>query len=241
MLVSFDIDDTLYNFKDTFQQAMDVAFQQLVKKEGRNVTFSTWFKVFQDCNQRLWPRFEAKEMDIHTFRELRFTETMKKLGYEVKIGEGQLFHDVYVQAFYQVIKPFPSVKKLLSQLHAKNVELAIISNGPSDTQYEKLRCLGLQNYFLKEKIFISEEVASAKPEQAIFLQCANQRSGEIHTKKYHIGDSWSHDVMGAVRAGWTAVYFNWKNEQGDRSMVANERVIEVQELNSLSKWFRKKG
>ena len=60
MLVSFDIDDTLYNFKDTFQQAMDVAFQQLVKKEGRNVTFSTWFKVFQDCNQRLWPRFEAR-------------------------------------------------------------------------------------------------------------------------------------------------------------------------------------
>ena len=60
------------------------------------------------------------------------------------------------------------------------MELAIISNGPSDTQYEKLRCLGLQNYFLKEKIFISEEVASAKPEQAISIR------NEIVAKKIDV-------------------------------------------------------
>lgn len=68
---------------------------------------------------------------------------------------------------YNYVKVSSEVKSFLSELRAK-YRLAIISNGTSDAQWEKIRECGLKSYF--DVIVISGDTPWKKPDPRIFLK-----------------------------------------------------------------------
>jgi HAD superfamily hydrolase (TIGR01549 family) len=128
---------------------------------------------------------------------------------------------------------FPDVADLLSCVQALDLRLALVTNGPSELQRDRLRSLRLSDAF--DAVVISAEIGVAKPDPAPFLLATEQL--DISTSEaWHVGDSLDSDISGARAAGLTAV---WLNRAGFARRPADPRPdIEVPSLVELAALLR---
>jgi putative hydrolase of the HAD superfamily len=111
----------------------------------------------------------------------------------------------------------------LSQTHL----LAVVTNGASCLQREKLAASGLDDFFAAT--VVSAEFGVGKPDAALFLHAL----AELDCDGKHavmVGDSLSRDVNGALAAGLGAV---WVNRFGRRRPDGHDGVGEVATLSDL--------
>ena len=83
--------------------------------------------------------------------------------------------------------------------------LALVSNGASDLQREKLRGAGLEGYF--DCVVVSGDIGIGKPDPAPFRR-ALTRLGVPPDAAAMVGDTLDRDVLGARRAGIRALWLN---------------------------------
>lgn len=122
---------------------------------------------------------------------------------------------------------FDDARELLASLPAR-LPLALITNGASDTQREKLRTLGVEDRF--DAVVISGEVGVAKPDPSAF-RLALDGLGVGPEGVWHVGDSLASDVAGASAASLIAV---WINRSGlVRSEGDPEPDLEIRSLSGL--------
>ena len=112
---------------------------------------------------------------------------------------------------FKKLSPYPEVKKCLDGLKAKNIKLAILSNGTPALLNELVKSNGLQNLF--DDIFSIEEVKIYKPSSKVY---------DMPVKKYNIkneevaflsANTW--DVSGGGNYGYNAVWVNRNNDVFD--------------------------
>lgn len=109
--------------------------------------------------------------------------------------------DAFVTERRARIRTFHGVAGVLAGLNSR-FPLALLTNGPSDLQRLKLKTTGLEPYF--DAVIVSAEAGVAKPRaEAFALACDTIGSPARHTVM--IGDDWELDMMGALRAGLSAV------------------------------------
>jgi HAD superfamily hydrolase (TIGR01509 family) len=97
------------------------------------------------------------------------------------------------------LQPDPGLLVALRAL-AKTMKLGVISNGNGEIQRLKLRAAGLDEIFDPDRVWISGEIGSAKPDPAIFL-LAVQSLGETPGRCLYVGDNEQDDFFGATNAG----------------------------------------
>lgn len=102
-------------------------------------------------------------------------------------------------------RPYPDVQVFLERMVAVGIALAVVTNGPSDLQRDKLTALGVGKVI--KAVVISGEHGVAKPDPAIF-QLALDELGVDSKDAWCVGDSLTTDVVGAHRAGITAIWLN---------------------------------
>jgi len=112
--------------------------------------------------------------------------------------------ELYMAYRHKDYRLFDDAIEVLEALHGR-VKLALITNGPSDTQRDKLTFLDLERHF--DYRAISSEVGLAKPDAAIFHHALAHLGVEPHGA-LHVGDSLLTDALGAVDAGLTGVWLN---------------------------------
>jgi len=105
--------------------------------------------------------------------------------------------------------------------------LALVTNGASCLQREKLAASGLADYFAA--VVVSAEFGVSKPDAAIFRHALSQLDCES-TQAVMVGDSLSRDVHGAVAAGLGAV---WVNRLGHARLDGQPEVAEVATFTDL--------
>lgn len=119
---------------------------------------------------------------------------------------------------------FPGVAECLQGLTDAGHTLVTITNGYTSYQAPVLRQLGVLSFF---NAMISPEVAgAAKPQPGIF-RFAEQFGG---APRVHIGDVLPHDIAGAKRAGWQAIYIVQPKAPGYAELPAH--------LAALTPWER---
>jgi HAD superfamily hydrolase (TIGR01549 family) len=117
----------------------------------------------------------------------------------------------------------------LAALRPAVTALALITNGPVDTQQDKIVAADLERWF--DAVVISGELGVAKPEPAIFQAAAN-RVGVPVDGAWHIGDSLLNDVGGAYRAGLGAAV--WINRDGGAGPTQGPAPhLEIRSLREL--------
>ena len=94
--------------------------------------------------------------------------------------------------------------ELVEHLHAR-LRVAVVTNNTIAEQREKLATFGFAPHV--DALVTSEEIGVAKPDARIF-NAALARVGCAPADAVMVGDSWHHDVLGAVAAGLRAVWFN---------------------------------
>jgi putative hydrolase of the HAD superfamily len=128
------------------------------------------------------------------------------------------------RARHAVFDDAASALTSLGQSHA----LALVTNGASCLQREKLAASGLGEHF--DAVVVSGDVGAGKPDAAIFrhaLAALDASAGEA----VMIGDNLERDVDGAIAVGLEAV---WINRRGDPRPEDRRRVVEIATLAELS-------
>ena len=99
-----------------------------------------------------------------------------------------------------VISLKPGVTALLHCARSTGAGLAVITDGRSVTQRQKLAALGLLNAF--DYIGISEEVGVSKPDPRAFLQVMGMFPGRSYC---YIGDNPAKDFIAPKSLGWLTI------------------------------------
>ncbi len=134
----------------------------------------------------------------------------------------------YMAAASEHSEPFEGVDEVLQALHAR-YRLAVVTNGFTDLQRQKLSSTSLNRHF--DATLISGELGYGKPNRRIF-EAALSRLGVETSEAIVIGDSPVRDIAGALEAGITPIWL--RRDQEDSLVPASVlRIEDLQELPAL--------
>ena len=115
---------------------------------------------------------------------------------------------------------------ILELVKENDVKLGIITNGPSEHQWSKVKALGVERWIDKENIIVSGDYSINKPDVRIFEIMQEKLQLPIDSL-YYIGDSLENDIVGANNAGWKAIWIN----RYKRKLPGNVKIYKIAENN----------
>ncbi|WP_426452087.1 HAD family hydrolase [Paenibacillus sp. S-38] len=236
--VCFDVNQTLVQQGLSFEQSFRGVWQDYTARWLQEQTPSEealWAEYIVRWQQRKKARTTFKQLDELQQQCLR--EALLQLGVPVSAGLARSFMEELrrQQVGAKTLMPrTPEVLEKLSQSH----RLAIISNSPRSEVLLMLRRFSLARYFPEERIFTAARPAEKKPAPALFRQ-ALQALGASPRQAVMVGNSWKHDVCGAVKAGMDAVWLNAgvQSRTIAEQRLSKRRVVLIRELGQLSELF----
>ena len=182
----FDLDDTLLDFG----KAQVLAFKKLLEDE--NIEYSDeLFEQYETINKSLWRSFERGEISNKEVTSERFIRFFALFDRKV---DGSEVDNSYLAEGNQL---FEGIIEMLEKLTLTN-KLYVASNGIGVTQHRRLKNNNLNKYF--EKIFISEEIGSKKPDREFFDIIFKEIGVENKNEVLMIGDTLTSDILGANNA-----------------------------------------
>ena len=186
----FDLDDTLLDFG----KAQVLAFKKLLEDE--NIEYSDEsFEKYETINKSLWRSFERGEISNKEVTSERFIRFFALFGMKVDGSEVDNRFRSYLAEGNQLFEGIVEMLEKLSLTH----KLYIASNGIGITQYTRLKNNNLNKYF--DKIFISEEIGSKKPDREFFDIILKEIGVEDKGEVLMIGDTLTSDILGANNVG----------------------------------------
>jgi len=120
-------------------------------------------------------------------------------GWSVFCWTGAIYRQ-WVQLRYQYLALTPQVQSMLVSLKQLNFRLALITNGSSRAQWEKINCLKLQPFF--DLLLVSGDLPWEKPHANIFLQACTLLE-VTPDASIMIGDKLETDILGGQILGAT--------------------------------------
>lgn len=206
--IYFDLDNTLFSHESAFKKSICFCLDMLFKQNQitNRINSETVFAIFKKNCDRYWDDYEKGYITSKEYRRVRFLKTMECLGLNYPINVADDFHECYYEIVDDFSEVYPGVPKMLDQLLNKHISLGIITNGSTSTQISKIKKMKLDKWFSSNTIYISQAINVAKPDKQIFDIA--KKNLEARESFLFIGDSWEHDVIGAIEAGWEAVYLN---------------------------------
>ena len=137
-------------------------------------------------------------------RVVRFSRFFALYGPPISEDEARAASALYHEIYDGTQRAVPGAAELLAALKPR-VKIGVATNNPRIPQLAKLERCGLGSYV---DMFISyEEVGAPKPEPPIYLESL-RRLGCQPAEAVMIGDHWEWDVLGALRVGMRAIWFN---------------------------------
>jgi 2-haloalkanoic acid dehalogenase type II len=111
----------------------------------------------------------------------------------------------YKKMLDEAVTILPNVKQTLDTLCANGLRLGMVSNGDNEELSAHLD--GVSDLF--DVVVTSEELKVYKPHPQIFNETL-QKMGVPRDKAAFVGDTITSDVLGAKKAGLTAIWYNKK-------------------------------
>ncbi len=218
-MILFDIDETLFDnsgaeikaSKRFYQKTKGLDhFEDLDDFVGQwRVTTETYLQMFIDRRLSFQEQRRRRLRDI--FRQPFSDE------------EADALFKKYLLYYEESWELFPDVRPCLDRLAL--LGLGIITNGNSCQQRQKLRELGIIDYF--DVIIISEDVGVSKPDPQIFIQ-ACKAANQTPSNCIYVGDKLETDALAASEAGLMGTWLNRKRQKS-----THDNIQVIYSLNEL--------
>ena len=202
--VFFDLDDTLCTYWDASKRALRETFEKHGPPEhDADRLVAEWAAAFRDFMPEVktpewYPLYLASG---ETTRTEQMRRTLLRLEREDPSLAAQL-SQTYMELRNRYLVLFPEALEVIERLHGK-VPLGLITNGPADIQRMEIEALGIAAYF--DHIFIEGEQGIGKPESEVFSR-AEKAVGLAPSEILFVGNSYAHDVLPAIHAGWKTAW-----------------------------------
>lgn len=197
----FDLDDTLWNFKENSKAALEDIFDQY-NLQHYYATFDEYSKSYEEHNQALWRLYGKQQITKSFLHVERFLAPLRPFGI-LDTALADKMGTAYLDRCAEKTTTMPHAIETLEYLYPQ-YDLSIISNGFGEVQYKKLHRSGLSSYF--SHVFLSETIGYHKPKPEFF----NEVLGELGASKEEclvIGDNYEADIEGAMNFGLDQVYY----------------------------------
>lgn len=204
-VVLIDIDDTLFDFRQSSFEALERAFAR------RNVSF-TWadMPAYEVYNDRLWRAFERGEIPKPLIFTERFRLYFAECGLDLDPADFNHDYLLYLAEGYAFM---PHCRELLEALHEK-CKVYVVTNGDTFAQESRIARSGLAHLF--DGVFISEQLGCRKPEKVFFDRVFSIIGDELRSRAILVGDSLSSDMQGGRNAGIATCYYGRAENADDR-------------------------
>ena len=222
MNLLFDVDDTLYDQLKPFKKAYDKHFSYT------DITIEQLFKLSRKFSDKVFLLSESGQMTKEEMHIYRIQKAFDELGYNISSYQAHSFQETYYH-YQKQIELIPDMKNTLDYCKKHNIQLGVITNGPSQHQQQKIKQLNLNHWIKQENIFVSSELGIAKPDSRIFVHVEQKLSlDKKHT--FYVGDSFNNDILGAKEVGWKAIWSNRRNHIVPSSVIISDYIIDDEHL-----------
>ena len=214
----FDVDDTLYEQIVPFEKAYKNLFNMDIDMEK----FYLLSRYYSDV------KFEASrngEMTMDEYHIYRIQEAAKDLGVFLTDEQALNMQKEYKKN-QQKLQMSDITISILELAIENDVKLGIITNGPSEHQWSKVKALGVERWIDRENIIVSGDYGINKPDVRIF-EIMQEKLQLPNDSLYYIGDSLENDIVGANNTGWKAIWIN----RYKRKSPENVEIYKIAENN----------
>ena len=220
----FDVDDTLYEQIVPFENAYTSLFDMDIDMEK----FYLLSRYYSDI------KFKASrngEMTMDEYHIYRIQEAAKDLGIFLSDEQALSMQKEYKKN-QQKLQMSNITISILELAKENDVKLGIITNGPSEHQWSKVKALGVERWIDKENIIVSGDYSINKPDVRIF-EIMQEKLQLPNDSLYYIGDSLENDIVGANNAGWKAIWINRYKQKSPENVEIykiaenNEELFEI--------------
>ncbi|WP_416825471.1 HAD family hydrolase [Ectobacillus polymachus] len=203
-MIFFDIDETLLDHDQAEKKGAIDFFKEYT--DELQLSDTEFVQLWYNLSNKYFEKFLAKELSFQEQRRMRIKDLF---GHHLSNEQADSRFNNYLCIYKSNWSAFKDVVPCLKQLKQLGFRLGIISNGDYAQQLEKLKSMGISNYF--ECIITSSETGVAKPNAAIFLEACNQAKVQVQ-ESYYIGDRLETDAIGSINAGMKGIWINRKNK-----------------------------
>lgn len=218
----FDLDDTLLDFGQAENQALQKLFIDL------NIPLTDDMKeTYKMFNTGLWRAHEAGKIGRDELVNTRFAIFFEHYGKKVDGVEYERKYRNYLDEGHQLID---GAMELIQELY-KKYDLYIVTNGVVTTQEKRLKDSGLASYF--RHVFVSEEVGFQKPRIEFFNYVFEHLGNVDLDKTLIIGDSLTSDIQGGVNAGIDTCWFNPHGKKNNTDIQPTYEIRKLDEIYSI--------
>ena len=218
--ISFDADDTLWDFEGVMRHALGCALDELrrlVPSAPDSLSIETLIAIRNQIAE------EQKDRGF-THEAIRL-EAFKQTLQFIKSPDDDLaahLNTLYLKHRFEDIQFFDDVLPALNALQ-RHYMMGILSNGNTYPE----RC-GLAGYF--QFVVLAQDYGIRKPDPRLF-EITIERAGCAKHQLLHVGDSFQNDIIGAKQAGVRSV---WLNREGGNNEAEQQPDFEISSLRELT-------
>jgi len=250
----FDLDDTLVVEKDSAAAAFEATCQLAAQRYDldpaalhaavRETCRELWYnhcparsyvvQIGISSWEALWSRFEGDNEHLaalrawaSNYRRDSWHHALQTHGVDDIDLAGELAQTFPTHRRQRHVV-YDDVRPALERLK-QDYRLALLTNGASDLQREKIAGAGIGAYF--EEILVAGDIGIAKPHPRLFETMLARLSVKPE-EAVMLGDSQSKDIQGAQAVGMKAIWVNRKNTPRRDDITPD---LEVKNLEDLRK------
>lgn len=224
--ISFDADDTLWDFEGVMRHALGGTLSELrrlVPSTPESLSIETLITI---RNQVAEER-KDKRATHEAIRLEAFKRTLQFIG----IFNDNLavhLHTLYMKHRFEDIRLFDDVFPTLNALRG-HYTMGVLSNGNTYPE----RC-GLEGHF--QFVVLAQDYGIRKPDPR-FFEIAIRLAGCTKCQFLHVGDSFQNDVMGAKQAGVKSIWLNRRRRDNGTEQRPDFEILSLSELTKVLEKF----
>ncbi|MCC8139610.1 MAG: HAD-IA family hydrolase [Lachnospiraceae bacterium] len=217
--VIFDIDDTLYDFRNANVAAITAVADYAEKELGIGA------EEFRELHKKTMADAKQRMGDVAAShnRLIRYQTILESRGLPLHPHALRMY-EIYWRSILDTAKPFAGVREMMEELHSRGIRIGIGTDMTAYIQFRKLERMELLAFV--DFLVSSEEASAEKPAPVFFARCVEKALCSAEECLF-VGDNLKKDVRGAMHAGLHAA---WYRPQG---MDPEEDVPQITDFSEI--------
>lgn len=229
--ILFDLDDTIISFDGMADYAWGKTCKSFIESEKVPFNVTELLESINKTRKWYWSdpeRHKSGRMNMIKARREIVKAALAELHFFDE-DKACKIADNYSKLHEESICLFPKSIETLQKLSDLGIRMAIVTNGTSEKQREKINKFCLSDFF--ECCFIEEEIGFGKPDTRIYraaLQKLNLNADEV----WMVGDNLIWDIEAPKKIGIFAVWndFRKKGMPKDSNIIPDRIINDISEL-----------
>jgi len=225
--ILFDLDDTIIAYTVVAEPTWRSICEEFSTKNNR-LEANKLFSTIRDVSHWYWSDEKRHRIGRNDLNKAR-REVLEIVFERLTIPDRTLARkiaDCFSIRREEKIYLFPGAKETLDYFKEKDISLALMTNGESEKQRNKIHRFGLDKYF--SSILIEGEMGFGKPDDRVYIRALNELELEPE-EVWAVGDNLDWDVYGPQKLG---IFSIW-NDYSGKGLPHESHIVPDRIINSI--------